>query len=78
MLEDPYEYTPEKPLLIIPAILWFISIIFSIGVVLLLTGCATPQEEEVWHRVCYEQFIGKDERGLMVVRHFCVKEEALK
>lgn len=39
-------------------------------------GCATTEEEVAWQRICYEQLLGKDERGLVVVRHFCVKEEA--
>lgn len=75
--EGGYETSERKPLLIIPALIWLGGII-GLGMLLVgLSGCATT-EEEVWQRVCYEQFMGKSERGLMVVRHFCVKEEALK
>ena len=49
--------------------------LFALALILApLVGCATP-EEQVWQRVCYEQLLGQDERGLYVVRHFCVKEE---
>lgn len=61
----------EEDFTIIPLPFWFVlfaTILFG------CTGCAT-NEEEVWHRVCYEQFLGKDERGLFVVRHFCIKEQ---
>lgn len=50
---------------------------FALAIALLLIplgGCATT-EEEIWQRVCYEQLMGKSEEGLLVVRHFCIKEE---
>lgn len=53
-----------------------VLILGALAMALLLPGCASqPVEEEMWHRICYEQPIGRTENGLIVVRHFCVKEE---
>ena len=72
MLEDPYEYTPDRPRLIIPAILWFLSIVFAIGVVLLMVGCAPA---EIQAQVCYLRFMGKTEEGYTVVTQACMSPE---
>lgn len=64
--------------LIVPVLVWIGVVGAVLVIVTHLTGCAAITEEKVWQRVCYEQFLGKADNGLLVVRHYCVSEEALK
>ena len=51
---------------------FLVTALFMLG---LLSGCAMA-EEQVWQRVCYEQYLGKSDHGLVIVRHFCIREDA--
>lgn len=59
--------------LLVPRLIVLI-VLGALGMALLLGCAAVPEDEEVWHRICYEQPIGRADNGLTVVRHFCVRE----
>ena len=72
MKEWFYGMTPDEPRPRLTVLPWLIWGLIVVSIILLPMGCAT--EDEVWHRVCYEQFLGKSEDGKLVVRHYCVRE----
>lgn len=80
MLEDPFgnfQPQPGSRFWSWTLLAWLVVLALFAAALVAISGCAT-QEETVWHRICYEQYLGKDERGLLVVRHFCVKPEEVE
>ncbi len=47
---------------------------------MLLSGCAAPvaAEATIWQGVCFEEYLGKADNGMSVVRHYCVSEAAVQ
>lgn len=62
---------------IFPWAIWAACVASAIFIVSQLSGCASTQDD-VWHRVCYEQPLGQTEQGVLVVQHSCVTLEQFK
>lgn len=72
MLEDPYEYAPEKPRLIIPALIWLGCIAAAIFIAVQLSGCATAAP---FQGVCALKPLGQNDQGIVVVLAHCEARE---